>query len=132
MRTSELKPGRTFAVVFEHGDDFMSSLAAFCRDNGIRQGYIPMFLAGFAEAGIGPSRPARSRALRHVRRVPICWRGRVCQTCRQFVPAFAGCGRRLSQVRWRGSGDGGLLAGLWIRVGIPVQSPAIASRVRDS
>lgn len=52
MKTSELKPGRTFAVVFEHGDDFMSSLAGFCRDNGVRQGYIPMFLAGFAEAEI--------------------------------------------------------------------------------
>ncbi len=43
MKTSELKPGRTFAAVFEHGDDFMSSLAGFCRDNGVRQGYIPMF-----------------------------------------------------------------------------------------
>jgi predicted DNA-binding protein with PD1-like motif len=52
MKTSELKPGRTFAAVFEHGDDFMSSLAGFCRDNGVRQGYIPMFLAGFAEAEI--------------------------------------------------------------------------------
>jgi predicted DNA-binding protein with PD1-like motif len=52
MRTSELKSGRTFAVTFDHGDDFMSSLARFCRDNGVRQGYIPMFLAGFAEADI--------------------------------------------------------------------------------
>jgi len=52
MKTSELKPGRTFAVAFEHGDDFMSSLAAFCHSNGVRQGYIPMFLAGFAEADI--------------------------------------------------------------------------------
>ena len=52
MRTSELKIGRTFGVAFEHGDDFMTSLATFCRDNGIRQGYIPMFLAGFAEADI--------------------------------------------------------------------------------
>jgi len=52
MRTSELKAGRTFAVAFEHGDDFMPSLARFCRDNGVRQGYIPMFLAGFAEADI--------------------------------------------------------------------------------
>ena len=52
MKTSELKPGRTFAVAFEHGEDFMSSLARFCHDNGVRQGYIPMFLAGFAEADI--------------------------------------------------------------------------------
>ncbi len=48
MKTSELKPGRTFAVAFEHGEDFMPSLARFCHDNGVRQGYIPMFLAGFA------------------------------------------------------------------------------------
>jgi len=52
MRTSELKSGRTFAVTFEHGEDFMSSLARFCHDNGVRQGYIPVFLAGFAEADI--------------------------------------------------------------------------------
>ena len=52
MRASELKTGRTFGVAFDHGDDFMTSLAAFCRDNGVRQGYIPMFLAGFAEADI--------------------------------------------------------------------------------
>jgi predicted DNA-binding protein with PD1-like motif len=52
MKTSELKTGRTFAVAFEHGDDFMASLTRFCVDNGVRQGYIPMFLAGFAEADI--------------------------------------------------------------------------------
>jgi predicted DNA-binding protein with PD1-like motif len=52
MRASELKTGRTFAVAFDHGDDFMTSLARFCRDNSVRQGYIPMFLAGFAEADI--------------------------------------------------------------------------------
>lgn len=52
MKASELKAGRTFGVTFDHGDDFMSSLASFCRDNGVRQGYIPMFLAGLAEADI--------------------------------------------------------------------------------
>jgi predicted DNA-binding protein with PD1-like motif len=52
MRASELKTGRTFVVAFDHGDDFMTSLARFCQDNGVRQGYIPMFLAGFAEADI--------------------------------------------------------------------------------
>jgi predicted DNA-binding protein with PD1-like motif len=52
MKISELKTGRTFAVAFEHGDDFMTSLTRFCHDNGVRQGYIPMFLAGFAEADI--------------------------------------------------------------------------------
>jgi predicted DNA-binding protein with PD1-like motif len=52
MRASELKTGRTFAVAFDHGDDFMTSLATFCQDNEVRQGYIPMFLAGFAEVDI--------------------------------------------------------------------------------
>jgi predicted DNA-binding protein with PD1-like motif len=52
MRASELKPGRTFAVAFDHGDDFMTALARFCTDNGVQQGYIPMFLAGFAAADV--------------------------------------------------------------------------------
>jgi predicted DNA-binding protein with PD1-like motif len=52
MRASELKTARTFGVAFDHGDDFMTALATFCRDNEVRQGYIPMFLAGFAEADI--------------------------------------------------------------------------------
>jgi predicted DNA-binding protein with PD1-like motif len=46
MKASELKAGRTFGVTFEHGDDFMSALTSFCQDNNVRQGYIPMFLAG--------------------------------------------------------------------------------------
>ena len=52
MKATEVTVGRTFGVTFEHGDDFMSSLANFCRENNIRQGYIPMFLAGLAEAEI--------------------------------------------------------------------------------
>ncbi len=52
MKTSELKAGRTFGVTFEHGEDFMSALTSFCQDNNVRQGYIPMFLAGFAEVEI--------------------------------------------------------------------------------
>ncbi len=52
MRASELKTGRTFGVAFDHSDDFMTALATFCRNNDVRQGYIPMFLAGFAEADI--------------------------------------------------------------------------------
>jgi predicted DNA-binding protein with PD1-like motif len=52
MRAHELTTGRTFGVTFDHGDDFMTALADFCREHGIRQGYIPMFLAGFAEAEI--------------------------------------------------------------------------------
>ncbi len=32
MKASEVTLGRTFGVTFEHGDDFMSSLASFCRE----------------------------------------------------------------------------------------------------
>jgi predicted DNA-binding protein with PD1-like motif len=52
MKSTEVKAGRTFGVTFQHGDEFMASPADFCRENEVRQGYIPMFLAGFAEADI--------------------------------------------------------------------------------
>lgn len=52
MRGRELKIGRTFGVTFDHGDDFFEALDEFCRANGVRQGYVPMFLAGFSEAEI--------------------------------------------------------------------------------
>jgi predicted DNA-binding protein with PD1-like motif len=53
MKARELKTGRTFAVTFDHGDDFMpAAFAKLCRDNNVRHGYIPMFLADFAEADI--------------------------------------------------------------------------------
>jgi predicted DNA-binding protein with PD1-like motif len=52
MRSHELTIGRTFAVAFDHGDDFFPALSAFCRENGVQQGYIPFFIAGFAEVKI--------------------------------------------------------------------------------
>lgn len=52
MRSHELTLGRTFGVVFEHGDDFFAALTKFCHDNNIRQGYIPAFIAGFSEVEI--------------------------------------------------------------------------------
>jgi predicted DNA-binding protein with PD1-like motif len=52
LRSYELTTGRTFGVTFDHGDDFFPKLADFCRQNGVRHGYIPMFIAGFAEAEI--------------------------------------------------------------------------------
>ena len=52
MRSTELTPGRTFAVVLDHGDDFFSALADFCQARNVRQGYVPMFIAGFSEAEI--------------------------------------------------------------------------------
>jgi predicted DNA-binding protein with PD1-like motif len=41
VRSHELTIGRTLAVAFDHGEDFFPTLAAFCRDNDLRQGYIP-------------------------------------------------------------------------------------------
>lgn len=52
MRQHELKTGRHFGLNFDHGEDFFPTLSAFCREQGIRQGYVPMFLAAFAETEI--------------------------------------------------------------------------------
>jgi predicted DNA-binding protein with PD1-like motif len=52
MRSHELILGRTFAVAFDHGEDFFDALAGFCRANTVRQGYIPMFIAGFSDVDI--------------------------------------------------------------------------------
>ncbi|QSB17500.1 DUF296 domain-containing protein [Natronosporangium hydrolyticum] len=52
MRGHELNMGRSFGLVLEHGEDFFDSLTQFCADHNIRQGYIPMFIAGFSEAEI--------------------------------------------------------------------------------
>lgn len=51
MKAREVKIGRTFGVAFEHDDDFMSSLARSCQEDDVQQGYIQMFIEGFAEAG---------------------------------------------------------------------------------
>ncbi|MDR2581753.1 MAG: DUF296 domain-containing protein [Fibromonadaceae bacterium] len=50
MKSAELKIGRTFGVVFEHGKDFFEELDSFCRENNVKQAFIPMFMAGFSEA----------------------------------------------------------------------------------
>ena len=52
MRASELTPGRTFGVTFEHGEDFFEALTAFCAEHQVRQGYIPMFIGAFSEAEV--------------------------------------------------------------------------------
>jgi len=52
MQSHELVAGRTFGVTFDHGDDFFDTLRKFCQETGVRQGYIPMFIAGFAEAEV--------------------------------------------------------------------------------
>jgi predicted DNA-binding protein with PD1-like motif len=52
MRGTEITPGRTFGVAFDDGDDFFPALATFCKTHNIRQGYIPLFIAGFAEVEV--------------------------------------------------------------------------------
>ena len=52
MRSHELTLGRSFGVAFDHGEDFFDALTEFCRTNGVRQGYIPMFIGGFSEIEI--------------------------------------------------------------------------------
>jgi predicted DNA-binding protein with PD1-like motif len=48
MESAVLEIGRTFGVRFDHGDDFFDALRTFCREHDVKQGYIPMFLAGFS------------------------------------------------------------------------------------
>ncbi|PZG15148.1 DUF296 domain-containing protein [Micromonospora craterilacus] len=52
MRSHELTPGRMIGVVFDHGDDFFPALTDACRAHDIKQGYIPMFIAGLSTAKI--------------------------------------------------------------------------------
>jgi len=49
MKSATLTLGRTFSVAFEHGKDFFSELQEFCAVNGVKQGYIPFFIAGMSE-----------------------------------------------------------------------------------
>jgi predicted DNA-binding protein with PD1-like motif len=48
MKQAELEIGRTFAVVFEHGEEFYPTLQKFCAENNVKQGYIQSFIAGFS------------------------------------------------------------------------------------
>ncbi|MEU7611084.1 DUF296 domain-containing protein [Micromonospora sp. NPDC049204] len=52
MRSREVVTGRTVVAVFDHGEDFYDALDRTCRAHGIRQGYIPTFIAGLATADI--------------------------------------------------------------------------------
>jgi predicted DNA-binding protein with PD1-like motif len=52
VESRELSLGRRFGVTFEHGEDFFAALTEFCAVNEVRQAFIPMFLAGFAEVDI--------------------------------------------------------------------------------
>ncbi|MEU8779081.1 DUF296 domain-containing protein [Streptomyces sp. NPDC048606] len=50
MRFAQVRPGRQFVLALDHGEDFFVGLARFCEDQGIRSGYIPMFVGGFRSA----------------------------------------------------------------------------------
>jgi predicted DNA-binding protein with PD1-like motif len=52
MRSRELTLGRTFGVVFDHGEDFLTALAEFCAAHGVRQGYVPGFLGAYSSADL--------------------------------------------------------------------------------
>jgi predicted DNA-binding protein with PD1-like motif len=52
MRSREVATGRTIVVVFDHGDDFFTALTDTCHTHGIRQGYIPMFIAGLSSVDL--------------------------------------------------------------------------------
>ena len=52
MRSHEVTTGRTVVAVFDHGEDFYTALDQACRAHNIRQGYIPMFIAGLSSADI--------------------------------------------------------------------------------
>ncbi|MEU9505270.1 DUF296 domain-containing protein [Micromonospora sp. NPDC048170] len=52
MRSHDLTLGRMIGVTFDHGEDFFAALADACRVNGIRHGYIPVFIAGFGTVEI--------------------------------------------------------------------------------
>jgi predicted DNA-binding protein with PD1-like motif len=52
VKSAELTLGRAFGVTFDHGDDFLESLAAFCAEHSLHQGFVPSFIAGLAEVRI--------------------------------------------------------------------------------
>ena len=52
MRSAQVTLGRQFILAFDHGDDFFDALDQFCKEHGIRQGFIPGFIAGFREVDL--------------------------------------------------------------------------------
>lgn len=47
-----LTTGRTLGIKFNHGEDFFTGLREVCRANGVKHGYVPMFIAGFSEVDV--------------------------------------------------------------------------------
>lgn len=52
MKSAALSLGRTFQLVFAHGDQLFPELRDFCHAEGIQQAYVPMFVGGLAVADI--------------------------------------------------------------------------------
>jgi len=52
VHSHQLATGRTFGIRFDPGESFFPALEEFCTAHGVRCGYIPMFIAAFAEADI--------------------------------------------------------------------------------
>jgi predicted DNA-binding protein with PD1-like motif len=52
MRSAQVTLGRQFICVFDDGDDFFDALDQFCKENSIRQGFIPGFIAGFRDVDL--------------------------------------------------------------------------------
>ncbi|MFF4450182.1 PPC domain-containing DNA-binding protein [Streptomyces sp. NPDC001502] len=58
MRSTRIDTGRTFMLALDHGEDFFTSLTAFCSEQGIRAGFIPSFVGGFSSARlVGSCKP---------------------------------------------------------------------------
>ncbi|MBB5872991.1 putative DNA-binding protein with PD1-like motif [Allocatelliglobosispora scoriae] len=48
----ELTLGRSIGISFEHGEDLFGGIAEVCRELEVRQGFIPMFIAGLSEVSL--------------------------------------------------------------------------------
>jgi predicted DNA-binding protein with PD1-like motif len=52
MHSHQLTAGRTFGIRFDPGESFFPGLEQFCAEHDVCGGYIPMFIAAFAEADL--------------------------------------------------------------------------------
>ncbi|WP_030230440.1 PPC domain-containing DNA-binding protein [Streptomyces sp. NRRL S-350] len=50
MRFAQVRTGRQFVLALDHGEDLLEGITRFCADQGIRAGYIPLFVGGLRSA----------------------------------------------------------------------------------
>ena len=50
--SSELKQGRTFGFTMQDGREFFEQLQEFCKENNVKQAYIPIIQGGLSSATI--------------------------------------------------------------------------------